>query len=207
MICQNVKHFLQVADESLQPQPSPPPPPADAAVYPLSMTSSSGLLPAIADAQQINGLLTTGSNNPIENAAAAVSLRADVTDGHNGTVDNDFVPNIKEWMVAVRKFISDNQQFLVDHVAISMTFADMALSEKMLTGEEYNKFKSLKDETKKARYILEEVLPQKTYAQFLIAIKAFRKSGSTGPAEYFDGQLKEIKAEILQNRSAETRPK
>lgn len=208
MICQNVKHFFQIADESLQPQPSPPPP-TDAAVHPSSVASSSGLLPTIADAQQINGLLTAGSHNPIEHAVAvaAISMRGGATAGQNDTVDNDFIPDIEEWMVAVRQFTRDCQLFLVNNVAISMTFADMAHSEKMLTREEYNSLRSFLIETERARFVFVDVLPRKTYAQFLIAIQALRDSGSTGPAEYIDGKLKEIKAGILRNRSAATSPK
>lgn len=208
MICQNVKHSLQIADESLQPQPSPPPPTDAAAVHLTSATSSSGLLPAIANAQQLNGLLATGSYKPIKHAAAAaISMRDDVTEGQNDTVDNDFIPNIEEWMVAVRQFTSDYQLFLVNNVAISMTFADMAHSEKMLTRAEYNSLRSFSNETERARFVFVDVLPRKTYSQFLVAIQALRESGSTGPAEYIDGKLTEIKAGILRNRSAATSPK
>lgn len=196
VICQNVKHSLQTADESLQPQPSPSPPPTDAAVHPLTVTSPN--IPAITNAQQMNnGLLMAGSINPTEDA---ISLQTDVTDGQR-TIDDDFNPKSLEWTRAVRVLIRKHQKFLIDHVDITLTFADMLHTEAVLTRSEYTSIRALSsDPVEQARSFIADILPKKTYAQFKVAIRAFQETGSTNSAACFEDILHEIKEDILQNR-------
>jgi ribosomal protein L24E len=172
VICQNVKHSLQTADESLQPQPSPPP--TDAAVHPLPVTSPS--IPAITNAQQMNnGLLMAGSIDPTEDAT---SLRTDVTDCQR-TIDDDFNPKSLEWTRAVRVLIRKHQTFLIDHVDITGTFADMLHTDAVFTRSEYTSIRALgqQNPVEQARSFIADILPKKPYAHFKVAIRAFDRDG------------------------------